>query len=136
MLKREIDLMDSLTALKDADQIIKLENEDIDPIHPLDSRFKGLGMREMTPVAPSTQEFDEISQYLVKTCGQTHSVDYEVRDIFRIERNGEMDRFENSNFAKIKSDRRLLWHGSRATNYGGILSQGLRIAPPEAPVSG
>jgi len=32
--------------------------------------------------------------------------------------------------------RRLLWHGSRATNFGGILSQGLRIAPPEAPVSG
>lgn len=30
----------------------------------------------------------------------------------------------------------LLWHGSRLTNYGGILSQGLRIAPPEAPVTG
>ena len=30
----------------------------------------------------------------------------------------------------------LLWHGSRLTNFVGILSQGLRIAPPEAPVSG
>lgn len=30
----------------------------------------------------------------------------------------------------------LLWHGSRITNFVGILSQGLRIAPPEAPVSG
>ena len=30
----------------------------------------------------------------------------------------------------------LLWHGSRLTNWVGILSQGLRIAPPEAPVSG
>jgi poly [ADP-ribose] polymerase len=29
-----------------------------------------------------------------------------------------------------------LFSGSRATNFGGILSQGLRIAPPEAPVSG
>jgi len=28
----------------------------------------------------------------------------------------------------------LLWHGSRTTNFAGILSQGLRIAPPEAPV--
>ena len=28
----------------------------------------------------------------------------------------------------------LLWHGSRMTNWVGILSQGLRIAPPEAPV--
>ena len=25
-------------------------------------------------------------------------------------------------------------HGSRLTNYAGILTQGLRIAPPEAPV--
>ena len=30
----------------------------------------------------------------------------------------------------------LLWHGSRLTNYVGILQQGLRIAPPEAPVTG
>ncbi len=30
----------------------------------------------------------------------------------------------------------LLWHGSRMTNWSGILSQGLRIAPPEAPVTG
>ena len=34
------------------------------------------------------------------------------------------------------SFRMLLWHGSRLTNWVGILSQGLRIAPPEAPVTG
>lgn len=128
--------MDSLTDLKDADQILKAEKEDVDPVHPLDSRFKGLGMQEMTPVEVNTQEFNEISQYLVKTCGATHAMNYWVRDIFRIERQGETDRFMQSTFSKIKSDRRLLWHGSRATNFGGILSQGLRIAPPEAPVSG
>lgn len=58
-------------------------------------------------------------------------------DIFSIEREGEEDRFKTSTYAKAQnSDRRLLWHGSRSTNYGGILSQGLRIAPPEAPVNG
>ena len=30
----------------------------------------------------------------------------------------------------------LLWHGSRLTNMVGILSSGLRVAPPEAPVTG
>ncbi len=30
----------------------------------------------------------------------------------------------------------MLWHGSRLTNYAGILSQGLRVAPPEAPSTG
>lgn len=60
-----------------------------------------------------------------------------MQDIFRIERDGEEERFQQSQYANIKnSNRRLLWHGSRSTNYGGILSQGLRIAPPEAPVSG
>jgi poly [ADP-ribose] polymerase len=33
-------------------------------------------------------------------------------------------------------NRMLLWHGSRLSNWTGILSQGLRIAPPEAPVTG
>lgn len=57
-------------------------------------------------------------------------------NIFRIERQGETGRF-NESYGNLKnSNRRLLWHGSRSTNYGGILSQGLRIAPPEAPVSG
>ena len=33
-------------------------------------------------------------------------------------------------------NRVLLFHGSRLSNWAGILSQGLRIAPPEAPVTG
>ena len=33
-------------------------------------------------------------------------------------------------------NKKLLWHGSRFSNFVGILSQGLRIAPPEAPSSG
>jgi len=39
-------------------------------------------------------------------------------------------------FKKSKVDRMLLWHGSRTTNFAGIISQGLKIAPPEAPVTG
>lgn len=90
----------------------------------------------MTPVPASSTEFQAIEQYLLQTCGGTHSLKYKVEDIFRIERQGELERFNKSPYSKVASDRRLLWHGSRTTNYGGILSQGLRIAPPEAPVSG
>ena len=43
---------------------------------------------------------------------------------------------ENQRFKKEIGTNMLLWHGSRMTNFVGILSQGLRIAPPEAPVSG
>jgi hypothetical protein len=51
--------------------------------------------------------------------------------IFRIDREGEKKRYKPF---KELPNRKLLWHGSRATNFAGILSQGLRIAPPEAPV--
>lgn len=37
---------------------------------------------------------------------------------------------------RARSNHQLLWHGSRVTNFMGILSQGLRIAPPEAPCTG
>lgn len=136
LLKREIELLESLSDLKDADNILKAEKDSGDAIHALDSRFQGLGMQEMTPLPLDSQEFSEINQYLLKTRGETHHVNYTVQDIFRIERQGELERFQESGYASIASDRRLLWHGSRATNFGGILGQGLRIAPPEAPVSG
>lgn len=43
---------------------------------------------------------------------------------------------EQSNFKKNLGNVKLLWHGSRITNYVGIISQGLRIAPPSAPKTG
>lgn len=101
--------MESLTDLKDADLIMKKEKKTDEQVHQLDSRFKGLGMQEMTPLEPSTEEFAGISDYLLNTCGATHSVNYEVMDIFRIQRDGEEERFQNSPFAKVDSDRRLLW---------------------------
>jgi len=52
-------------------------------------------------------------------------------DCFKVEREGAED-FN----PKFFGNKRLLWHGSRFTNYTGILSQGLRIAPPEAPHTG
>jgi poly [ADP-ribose] polymerase 2/3/4 len=107
-------------------------------LHVLDARYQGLGLKEMTPLNAASSEYKEIATYLTSSVGSTHHVAYAIQDVFRIERQGEFERLDNSKYAdmKGKSDRRLLWHGSRASNFGGILSQGLRIAPPEAPVSG
>lgn len=132
MLKREVDLMDSLSDMKDASIIMKKEPEDAEKINALDRQFRGLNLDEMTPLKRESTEFTELKKYLVDTRGSTHNANYQVDQIFRIERRGE-------GVPTIKGtpgDRRLLWHGSRATNFGGILSQGLRIAPPEAPVNG
>lgn len=136
LLKKELELLESLSDMKVATDLMKVEKKVHDPIHPLDQRFQGLGLDEMTALDHKSAEFELLENYLNNTRGSTHNRSYKVIEIFRIERGGERSRFGNSQYSKIPSDRRLLWHGSRCTNFGGILSQGLRIAPPEAPVSG
>lgn len=136
MLKKEIELLESLSDMKDASGILKNEKKDTESLNLLDRQFQGLGLEEMTPLPRDSAEFGELKTYLMDTRGETHNANYEVSDIFRIERKGEKARFDSSPFAGPPRDRRLLWHGSRCTNFGGILSQGLRIAPPEAPVTG
>lgn len=136
VVKTEIELLETLVDLKDAADLMKSQIDELNRVHPLDRHFLGLGIEEMTPLDPSTKEFKRLETYLQATRGSTHSVKYTIENIFRIERQGEKDRFQQSKFSGAVHDRRLLWHGSRATNFGGILSQGLRIAPPEAPVSG
>ena len=86
--------------------------------------------------------------YVANTHGVTHrGYTLEVQDVYRdfsiyqfmnlifqilkIDRHGEGKRYKP--FKKLPN-RMLLWHGSRTSNFAGILSQGLRIAPPEAPV--
>lgn len=142
LIKKEVTLLENLTDMQLANEIMKTAKTDKakadEKVALVDRQYRGLGMQEMTPLDPKTTEFQELSDYLIKSAGSTHYIKYEVQDIFRIERSGEGDRFNASKFASVpknKSDRRLLWHGSRATNFGGILSQGLRIAPPEAPVT-
>lgn len=136
MVKKEIELLETLTDLKDATDVMKTKVDELVRMHPLDRQYHGLGMQEMTPLDPATEEFGVLESYLMTTRGYTHNSQYSVENIFRIERQGEKDRFHNSPFSGPIRDRRLLWHGSRATNFGGILSQGLRIAPPEAPANG
>ena len=113
------------------------KKKDVEAVNILDKRFKDLNMDEMTPLDRKSDDYKGLADYLIKSSVSTHGIKYRLEDIFRIQRAGEVDRFDKSEFSKLhKSDKRLLWHGSRTTNFGGILSQGLRIAPPEAPVNG
>ncbi len=46
-----------------------------------------------------------------------------IKNIFAIERRGEVERFESW---KKSGNRLLLWHGSKVSNFMGILAQGLK----------
>jgi poly [ADP-ribose] polymerase len=63
-------------------------------------------------------------------CPTHNQYGMKVLDVFNMEKEGDEEAFNDV------GNRMLLWHGSRLTNWVGILSQGLRIAPPEAPVTG
>lgn len=138
MLKKEVELLESLSDIKDAALVIKVEKQGstADTVHPMDRQFQQLGMDEMAVLDERSAEFAELAMYLQNTRGHTHGIKYDIQNIFRIQRHGEKHRLDAVKWNVKGSDRRLLWHGSRCTNFGGILSQGLRIAPPEAPVSG
>ncbi len=69
-----------------------------------------------------------IEQYINNTKEES---DVSILNVYKIERDGEYERYTKNIDNKL-----LLWHGSRLANFVGILSQGLRIAPPEAPASG
>jgi poly [ADP-ribose] polymerase len=127
-LKKELELLESLSDMRIAEEIMKdSKKKSAGNVHPLDIQFAALKLEEMTPLSERTKEFKEIKSYLCNTVGSTHAhIKYTVEDIFRIKREGEFDRFNTSAHSKIEnSNRRLLWHGSRSTNFGGILSEGV-----------
>lgn len=102
-------------------------------MNPLDVKYRKLRTK-IVPLESYQQEYSVIQ----KMVENTQSKDFQfssvsLEGVYEIEREGEVQRFEP--FSKMPHHR-LLWHGSRTTNYIGILSQGLRIAPAEAPVTG
>lgn len=74
---------------------------------------------------------------MLNTHASTHN-DFTAKPsaIFRACKASEEDEWSKDCPKEARKDRMLLWHGSRLTNWCGILSSGLRIAPPEAPVTG
>lgn len=106
-------------------------------MNPLDAHFRSLELTSMDVVARSTPEFAALQDYVHHTHGYTHNIKVDILNAFRVERQAEADAFVGAgNDRLVDGERFLLWHGSRTTNFAGILKQGLRIAPPEAPVTG
>ena len=122
-IKQEIELLEALTDMQLANDLMKnakKKEQSAEEINMLDRQFQGLGLQEMDPVTHKSDEFRELEGYLTKSVGHTHGTNYRIQDIFRIRRNGEHERFDKSEYAKISNkNRRLLWHGSRVTNFGG-----------------
>jgi len=134
-IKSKLDMLENLLEIEVAYSLLKSANEEggDDAKDPIDVHYEKL-KTDIKVLDKSSDEFKVLEKYVKNTHGSTHTL-YKlvIEDIFKIDRKGEAKRFKP--FRKMHN-RQLLWHGSRTTNYAGILSQGLRIAPPEAPVTG
>ncbi|XP_063621514.1 poly [ADP-ribose] polymerase [Cydia splendana] len=130
-IKAKTEMLDNLLEIEIAYSLLKSDaNETTSPIESHYLKLKA----EIAPVDKGSPEFQLIATYTANTHAATHSnYTLEIQEVFKVVREGEDKRYKP--FRKLHN-RRLLWHGSRVTNFAGILSQGLRIAPPEAPVTG
>ncbi|KAF0720463.1 Aste57867_289 [Aphanomyces stellatus] len=97
--------------------------------HPLDYCYAALQV-QLEP--SSTVEFDTIAAYF-NAGVTTELTKYKVARVLKVNRKGEAARMAS---IVVPGHHTLLWHGTKKTNLMGILSRGLRIAPPEAPVTG
>ena len=122
--------MKLLEVLEEVEVAVSILNQKSEIDNPIDRHYDQLDCL-LKPLDHEDKMFKIIEQYIKKTHALTHNT-YTLKliDVFEAEKPGEKEKFKDC------GNRMLLWHGSRLTNWAGILSQGLRIAPPEAPVTG
>ena len=126
-VKNEIQIIDNLTYVEKAVNILLGANNQINSINPLDYIYNSL-QTYFELLIKDSPEFMTIEKYINNTCGGD-----KVINIFRVTRKGETDRI---NKFKDLSNHFLLFHGTKIFNLIGIFSNGLKIAPPEAPMTG
>jgi len=124
-VKAKLELLESLRDIQIAHKLKDQKEEGVE--NPIDANYKKLNC-DFEVVDPKSKEYKIIDDYINNTKQYSN---VELVHAFRINRHGEKERYTSDIGNKM-----LLWHGSRLTNFVGILSQGLRIAPPEAPSTG
>lgn len=131
-LKKKIELLEALADIQIAVQMMKDdENDEQDKANIKDRHYDSLNCK-LEPFDEESDDFQLVKKYVANSHGSTHGqYDLAVENVYKVEREGDNERFKENIDNKM-----LLWHGSRLTNWCGILKQGLRIAPPEAPVTG
>ena len=133
-VKTKIDMIETLKDMKVATKIINDTTEDSQSKIIL-NYYKQLHCK-INHISKTEKIYSLLEKYLSVKINEKSTYSYyntslKLIDAYEIKREGEEERYLNN-----LSNKKLLWHGTRISNYVGILSQGLRIAPPEAPSSG
>lgn len=89
---------------------------------------------EVSPVLEGTEDWCLVQQYVHGTCfEEEQTFRLALRSLFSVFRPAEQARFGKH---AQSPNRVLLWYGARLTAWLGLLAQGLRLPPKEAPDMG
>ncbi|XP_059800531.1 protein mono-ADP-ribosyltransferase PARP3 isoform X2 [Hypanus sabinus] len=113
----DIELAQSLQAEKEQKQ----KTGDVEVPNPLDEDYNLLKC-QLTHLSQTTNDFKMVKKYVDET-GSSH---LKVVNVWRLDREGEAERFKAHNSIE---HRRLLWHGTNIAVVAAILKTGLRIMP-------
>ncbi|KAF2073966.1 hypothetical protein CYY_004711 [Polysphondylium violaceum] len=130
LLLEKMRLVDTMAEVEVANNLRKLSAQTSSG-NSLDDNYKVL-KSHIEPLDQSSYLFKQLQEFALSTV-DTDQYTVDIVHIFKVVRQGELEKYQQWSFSP---NRMLLWHGSRITNWSGILSQGLRIAPPEAPKTG
>ncbi|KAF8791322.1 Poly [ADP-ribose] polymerase 2 like protein [Argiope bruennichi] len=127
-IDEKLKMLEALSNITIAMSVLNSTSNGIE--HPLDKYYQSLDC-SVEVLSRTSAEYEELEKCLKGTHGPTHTTyELEIIDAFSCYKPKEYASFQDS------ENKLLLWHGSRLTNWMGILKEGLRIAPPEAPVTG
>lgn len=114
-VQAKVEVLDTLKNMSIASKIMQRGKKA--DVNPLDANYKELDT-DINPLDTSSDRFKLLKQYFENTSKSNWS-NYNLKEIFEISRKGEEERF-NKGKGKLKNHM-LLWHGSRVSNFGGIL---------------
>ena len=130
-VKIKVEMLESLLNLEVAGKQLNVASAPA--VNPLDTQYISL-KSDITPLDSTSPAWSMVSRYIANSHAPTHNqYTLSLHALFAVNRQGEDDRFRA---CPVKDNHRLLWHGAGRSNFAGIITQGLRIAPPEAPVTG
>ena len=120
-------MLDNLLEIEIAYNLLKEGAEGYDSLKdPIDIHYEKL-KTEIEVLDKASNEFENLKKYVENTHAATHNLyTLDIEQVFKVKRKGESKRFKPF---KQLPNRKLLWHGSRVTNYAGILSQVCSYTP-------
>mmetsp|Transcript_40067 Transcript_40067/g.38592 ORF Transcript_40067/g.38592 Transcript_40067/m.38592 type:complete len:276 (+) Transcript_40067:1981-2808(+) len=128
-IQEQYETLQQLTNIEFASKILLGAKQRQYEMNPIDYVHQALNLM-IEPLDKAGGEYEVINKYIQNT---NTNFRHRIKNIFKIQRKGEAEVMQTF---KDLPNHYLLYHGSSIFNFIGILAQGLRIAPPEAPPTG